>query len=368
MTTKVNTVDHDKFKNEKFLINICDQEPIHIPGSIQNFGFVLVLGSDGNIQFASENLRAFTSREYSEFLGKDLSEVLGDQKVLNQVLLESNKIEYFYDCTLYISEQLFDIAILPATTLGYRTIEFQPVSNEDLDDGIEEMLDALQSIDSKEKLYQVAVEHIRKVIGYSRVKFYLFDEYWNGDVLAESKEDFMPSYYGMRFPHSDIPKQARALYVRNKTRVIANVQQTPIPILPKVKNSEAIDLSDSGLRSISPIHIEYLRNMGVGASFSVSVVQGNKLVGLFACHNHEPKSIGLKARKKCEIIGRVVSIEMKRLELEIEEQRRVAFQKKTSFLTDHLRKSESIDEGVVNILPQLMKLMSFEGIAIGSRD
>ena len=368
MTTKVNTVDHDKFKNEKFLINICDQEPIHIPGSIQNFGFVLVLGSDGNIQFASENLRAFTSREYSEFLGKDLSEVLGDQKVLNQVLLESNKIEYFYDCTLYISEQLFDIAILPATTLGYRTIEFQPVSNEDLDDGIEEMLDALQSIDSKEKLYQVAVEHIRKVIGYSRVKFYLFDEYWNGDVLAESKEDFMPSYYGMRFPHSDIPKQARALYVRNKTRVIANVQQTPIPILPKVKNSEAIDLSDSGLRSISPIHIEYLRNMGVGASFSVSVVQGNKLVGLFACHNHEPKSIGLKARKKCEIIGRVVSIEMKRLELEIEEQRRVAFQKKTSFLTDHLRKSESIDEGVVNILPQLMKLMSFDGIAIGSRD
>jgi len=368
MITKSNAVDYDKFKNEKFLINICDQEPIHIPGSIQNFGFVLVLGADGNIRFVSENLDAFTSREFSEVLGKDLSEVLADPLVLNQVLLESNKIEYFYNCTLNISEQIFDIAILPATSLGYRTIEFQPVSNEDLDEGIEEMLDALQSIDSKKKLYQVAVEHIRKVIGYSRVKFYLFDENWNGDVLAESKEEFMPSYYGMRFPHSDIPKQARALYVRNKTRVIADVQQSPIPILPKVKNSEAIDLSDSGLRSISPIHIEYLRNMGVGASFSVSVVQGNKLIGLFACHNHESKSIGLRARKKCEIIGRVVAVEVKRLELEIEEQRRVVFQKKTAFLTDHLRKSESIDEGVVTILPQLMKLMSFDGIAIGSRE
>ena len=153
-------------------------------------------------------------------------------------------------------------------------------------------------------MYTSVVECIRQVIGYSRVKLYIFDEFWNGDVVAESKEEFMPTYYGMRFPASDIPRQARELYVRNKVRVIADVNADPVPLFPEVVASEAIDLSDSGLRSISPIHLEYLRNMVVGASFSASVVQDDQLIGLIACHHHEPKTIGLRARKKCEIIGK----------------------------------------------------------------
>lgn len=359
------TPNLESFKDEKFLINICDQEPIHIPGSIQNFGFALVLGVDANIKFASANVHKFLGKEYQHYIGKDLSEVIGDLFILNSVLTESDKTQYFYDRVINDSEQTFDIAVLPPTSLGYRTIEFQPKEQYDsLDQSLEDLVERLQSTGSIQSLFESVVECVREVIGYSRVKLYIFDEFWNGDVVAESKEDFMPTYKGMRFPATDIPRQARELYVRNKIRIIADVNEDPVPLFPEVIASEAIDLSDSGLRSISPIHIEYLRNMGVGASFSASVVQDGKLIGLLACHHHESKTIGLRARKKCEIIGRMFSIEHKRLTIDTNEAHKQAFHDKLDVITEQLRASDKPELSLSELLPGLSKVLNFDGIVL----
>lgn len=359
------TQNLEAYKDEKFLINICDQEPIHIPGSIQNFGFAMVLGVDANIKFASANVHDFLGKEYQHYLGKDLSEVTGDLFILNSVLTESTTTQYFYDRVINDSDQTFDVAVLPPTSLGYRTIEFQPKElSVGIDQSIEDLVERLQLTESIQTLFDNAVECVREVIGYARVKLYMFDEFWNGDVVAESKEDFMPTYKGMRFPATDIPRQARELYVRNKVRIIADVNADPVPLFPEVVASEAIDLSDSGLRSISPIHIEYLRNMGVSASFSASVVQDGKLIGLIACHHNEPKTIGLRARKKCEIIGRMFSIEHKRLTIDANEAHKQAFHDKLSVIAEQLRASEKPELSLSEMLPGLNKVLNFDGIVI----
>ena len=355
----------ESFKDEKFLINICDQEPIHIPGSIQSFGFAVVLGGDANIKFLSANVSEFIGRDYKEFIGKDLKGLVSDPFIINGVLTESTKTLYFFEHTVQGSEELFDIAILPATSLGYRVIEFQPCKTDStIDDTIEELIEDLQQVDDLKELYDRVVASVRRTIGYSRVKLYLFDEYWNGDVVAESKEDFMPTYKGMRFPATDIPRQARELYVRNKVRIIADVNAASVPILPETRQSEAIDLSDSGLRSISPIHIEYLRNMGVGASFSASVVQNGKLIGLIACHHHEPKTISLRSRKKCEIIGRIFSIEHKRLCIERNEAKKVMFHDRLQSKIKTLKSLNKPESGISEILPGLLEMFDFDGIVL----
>ncbi|MEI6415274.1 MAG: diguanylate cyclase, partial [Pseudomonadota bacterium] len=135
-----------------------------------------------------------------------------------------------------------------------------------------------------------------------------FDSNWDGEVIAESKVDMASSYLGNHFPASDIPPQARALYTRNLVRLIANVDAEPVPI--HQTDGPPLDLSYSWLRSLSPVHVTYLRHMGVRASLSISLVQNNQLWGLLACHHFSPKYVSLRARELDEFIGRVVSLKL----------------------------------------------------------
>lgn len=352
------------FKDEKFLINICDQEPIHIPGSIQSFGCALVLDPASKILFASENLESFIGVQYQSVLGEEITNIINDDDIISSVLLDSTETAYFFNRRLGNSSKWFDLAVLPTTSLGYRTIEIEPASEVDLvDNQFYAGLDSFEQANSEEKLLDLAAKWVKNLIYYDRVKVYLFDEFWNGKVVAEAKADHMPSYLGLRFPASDIPKQARALYLTNKVRVIADVYSKRISILPEVPASQAIDLTHSGLRSVSPIHIEYLKNMAVGASFSVSIVQNNKLLGLIACHHSSAKNIGLRTRKKAELIGRAVSVELKRLTLERENQLVKSQRERIDRLNKDLRSAESIEDALHKIFPDLTILLEADGLA-----
>ncbi|MEQ1492991.1 MAG: GAF domain-containing protein, partial [Terricaulis sp.] len=152
---------------------------------------------------------------------------------------------------------------------------------------------------------------IRGVLGYDRVMIYQFAQDGSGKVICEAKRSDLEGFHGQYFPATDIPQQARRLYVQNRIRVISNANCERMPIVPEYDASgEPLDLSMAHLRSVSPIHCEYLRNMGVGASMSISVVVDGALWGLIACHHYGPRILSLPQRIAAEMFGEFFSLQI----------------------------------------------------------
>jgi light-regulated signal transduction histidine kinase (bacteriophytochrome) len=156
---------------------------------------------------------------------------------------------------------------------------------------------------------QVVTEQVRRITGFARVNLYRFGADWSGEVLAESRDDDMPSYLGLHFPASDIPAQARALYQSNPVRLIADVRYTPAALVPdrNPTTDGPIDLRFATLRSVSPVHLEYLRNMGTGASMSASILRDGVLWGLIACHHREPLLVDFERRQACALLAQFLA-------------------------------------------------------------
>src|SRR5690606_16721101 len=146
------------------------------------------------------------------------------------------------------------------------------------------------------------------IINYDRVMIYKFAEDGHGEVVAEARNTDLAPWLGLHYPASDIPQQARELYKVNLTRIIADVHAEPSKILVEELDSEkSLDLSSSQLRAVSPIHIQYLKNMSVCSSFSISLIYHKELWGLIACHNYSPRFINYKSRESAKLIGQILS-------------------------------------------------------------
>ena len=161
-----------------------------------------------------------------------------------------------------------------------------------------------------------AVAIYRELCGYDRVMFYRFDPDGHGEVAAEAKEDRLEPYLGLHYPESDIPQRARELYLRNRVRVLVDVNYAPVPLVPRLfpPTGEELDMSMSWLRSMSPLHLQYLQNMGVTATLVVSLVREGKLWGLIACHHYSPKRLPYAMRAACDLVAEVLSTRIAVLE------------------------------------------------------
>lgn len=165
-------------------------------------------------------------------------------------------------------------------------------------------------------LADLVVREMRELIGYDRVMVYRFDDDGHGAIIAEAKEAALESFLHRHYPATDIPQRARELYLRNKVRLLVDVKYTPVPLEPRISpiTGDDLDLSMAGLRSISPMHIQYLRNMGVGATLVASLVHEGRLWGLIACHHNGPRYLPYEMRAACELISEVVSTRISALE------------------------------------------------------
>ncbi|MCL9797904.1 GAF domain-containing protein, partial [Frankia sp. AgKG'84/4] len=166
---------------------------------------------------------------------------------------------------------------------------------------------------SLDELYGVVVEEVRRLTGFDRVMVYRFDAEWNGEVVAEAKLDRLNSFRGLHYPATDIPAQARALYERSWLRLIPDVDYRAVPVVPAfdADTGEPLDLSDAWLRSVSPMHVEYLRNMGVTASMSISLLRDGRLWGLIACHHYSgPHEPGYEVCAAAEFLGHLFSLRL----------------------------------------------------------
>jgi light-regulated signal transduction histidine kinase (bacteriophytochrome) len=274
----------------------CDREPIHILGAIQPIGFLIAVSSDWMVIRVSRNISRFLGTSAEELLGRPLLEILPPGAVhglRNRVamLRGPDSVERIFGCTLIDGHQPYDVAV--HMSAGQILIEAEPGAggeHGDVTGTVRSMIARLDQAETMAAFFNEGARQVRALSGFDRVMVYRFAADGSGEVVAESARAGIGSFLGLRYPTTDIPAQARELYTRNLLRIITDVDAEPVPIVPqRDENGAPLDLSLSVLRAVSPIHIEYLKNMGVGASMSISILVEGQLWGLFACHHYSPR-------------------------------------------------------------------------------
>jgi light-regulated signal transduction histidine kinase (bacteriophytochrome)/CheY-like chemotaxis protein len=302
----------------------CDREPIHILGAVQDFGFLLAVSTDWIVTRVSANASRWLGGDAKDMLGRPLDELLDIEAVHAlrghlQTLRGSDAVDRAFGLALREGGPRFDVAIHVSD--GAIVIEAEPSVSESINAGnlVRGMVGRLQNTDGFEAFAREGARQMRALTGFDRVMVYRFGPDGSGEVVAEAKRSGIDSYLGLHYPASDIPRQARALYERNLIRIIADVDAKGSPVIPpRDPEGRPLDLSLSTLRTVSPIHLEYLRNMGVAASLSVSILRRGKLWGLFACHHMEPRTLSLERRTAAELFGQMFSWNLESREREAE--------------------------------------------------
>ncbi|SCB60579.1 Bacteriophytochrome (light-regulated signal transduction histidine kinase) [Rhizobium aethiopicum] len=290
----------------------CDREPIHQLGAIQPFGFLLAISLDWMVTRASANLAEFLGVEQADALGRPVSSLILPEAVHTirnklTTLRGSDVVERIFDIALLPDQSRFDLAVhLNENLVILEGERCQQERRNAPSLSMRTMMSRLDQMETLEAFFREGARHARALTGFDRVMVYRFDEGGSGEVVAEATRSGIGSFLGLHYPASDIPVQARALYLRNLFRIIADVNAVPVPVLPQLdEQGQPLDLSMSVLRSVSPIHIEYLKNMGVGASLSISIVVDGKLWGLFACHHYGPRLPSAQIRSTVELFGQM---------------------------------------------------------------
>jgi light-regulated signal transduction histidine kinase (bacteriophytochrome) len=306
--------------NTSFAVTLdnCADEPIHIPGSIQPHGALLAFNNAAELICWSANAPAvlgvelvLSLRVTEIALAPELKEAVVsciDEMENGEVparLLEASIGNEAFDCIVHACNGTV-IVEYERRTISMDTIAaFALKAHSAI-----ERLKRQKSIDS---LLQLAVDQIRNLSGFDRVMAYHFRPDESGDVVAESRIDELEPYLGRRYPASDIPAQARRLYVVSTLRLITDVHYQAVPIVGRA-GATPLDMSHCVLRSVSPIHIEYLQNMGVGASMSVSIVINDRLWGLIACHHMSARQVPYSIRMAIDVMAQVLASTVQSLE------------------------------------------------------
>ncbi len=297
----------------------CDREPIHQLNTIQPFGGLLAVNSDWIVSHHSANAAEILKTSTPIESGMLLSQILLPEALatLQQALCRlsgPDDVERLFGVKLANDDNLLDVAL---HTIGGRTIiEFEPhdeASYTNSARALRPLIGNLEGQADEGTLCQLAAGHLKDLLGFDRVMVYKFQTDGTGEVIAEAVENDLEPFLHLRYPKSDIPAQARALYLRNLFRIISDVEATPVPIEPAVSfDGHPLDLSLSSLRAVSPAHIEYLRNMGIAASLSISIIIRGKLWGLFACHHRTPRVLPYSQRTSAELFSQIFSLQLDR--------------------------------------------------------
>ena len=293
----------------------CDREPIHLISAIQPAGFLIAVSTDWLISRVSTNAPAFLGRSIDDLLGASLRDVLAVAAVRTlrnrlSIMRGEDAVERAFGLQLMDDGGRFDVAVHMSN--GDIVMEAEPSEPEDdLNPSamVQTMLSRLNRLTDLDALLKEAARQVRALTGHHRVMIYRFHPDGAGEVVAEHLAAGLEPFLGLRYPASDIPRQARALLERNVVRVVADVDATASAIVPQLGPTGApLDLSMSTLRAHSPIHIEYLKNMGVGATLTISLLRGGRLWGLIACHHKTARHVSYERRTTAELFAQILSL------------------------------------------------------------
>jgi light-regulated signal transduction histidine kinase (bacteriophytochrome) len=296
----------------------CADEPIHVPGSIQPHGALIFFTAAGELEGWSQDAPAMLGLALE--IGRPFGAlglpgtVAGLVQECLDALLEGDAAPTVtdvvigaaeYDCVVHAHQGRI-VAEFEAREVATNTVAQFAIK-------AHSSIDRLRRQKTVDALLETAVRQVREFTGFDRVMAYRFRPDDSGDVVAEAKRDELTPFLGQRYPAGDIPPQARRLYVLNTLRMIADATYDAVPLLG-APDAAPLDMSFAVLRSVSPIHVEYLQNMGVGASMSVSIVINGRLWGLIACHHMSPKRVPYSIRMAADVLAQVIASTVQGLE------------------------------------------------------
>ena len=289
----------------------CANEPIRTPGAIQPHGVLLALREPALVvEMASANATELFGQAV---LGAGINDLLGEA-VANWLRQVDHRLVSAPSLQVRVRDG--DVDLIAHREGGLLITEWEPVTAGQQSDlawhaQLPQVLQRLSAADTLADLVASLVTDVRALTGFDRVMIYRFDAQWNGEVIAEDRREDLEPFLGLHYPAADIPAQARALYEQNWLRLIPDATYTSVPLTPALNPSDGQpwDLSATVLRSVSPVHLEYLANMGVKASMSVSLLDRGRLWGLIACHHYQgPHRPAYNDRTVAEFLGRTASV------------------------------------------------------------
>jgi light-regulated signal transduction histidine kinase (bacteriophytochrome) len=358
-------------------IDNCAREPIKIPGSIQPHGFLLVIDeADMAIVQVSANVESWLGLEPAELLGAVLGDVITDAPRVVEALTalpeddqnpfhvgqvsfrRGSRAGTLIDMMVHRHDQVLIAEFEPASDMTGAYSNVYPLMRTFVG-----QMDEAESID---ELCKRSVEQIKRITGFGSVKSYCFDEEGNGLVNAEAAEPDYPSYLGLTFPASDIPPQARELYVANRIRVIEDANYQPSPLMPAENplTGAPLDMSFAALRSVSPVHLQYMINMKTMASMSVSIVVRGRLWGLISCHHSSPHSVRFQARTACELLGSALSLQIETKEAQANNQRLLSLRRQIVQMLASMADLDSVNLGLRSLPEVLVDFVRANGAAV----
>ena len=352
----------------------CEKELIHIPSRIQPHGVLLTVREpEWTILQASANTLSLVGKPPEELHGKSLETLFGDSQVA--ALRERCQRENIDGAPLYIAtltlleqEKRFDCIIHRVDNVLALELERAAVAESGLDYYalVKKTLPSLDAARTVTELCQIVTQQVRQIGHYDRVMIYQFHEDGHGSVIAEDRRDDLESSLNLHYPEADIPRQARRLLELNPLRLIADVNYTPADLLPTCNpvTGKPLDMSNCLLRSISPMHIEYLQNMGVGATLGVSLLQDGRLWGLIIGHHYAPLHLAYDVRTFCEFLGKVVSMQLSSKAENEEQEYRLQMQTVQTQLVALMTKEENCLDGLHQHSPNLLDFIEAGGAVI----
>ena len=358
---------------EELLAN-CADEPIRFPGAIQPHGLLLTLTEPAlQIIQVSANVETLLARAPESLIGQPLHSLIGAEHTA-QVLQALQQATFSEAAPLRFELNGTEFEGLLHRHQGVLILEleihvknFQPRNVAGVSTHLGRMLQRLQAATTLQALYDISVKEIQAMTGYDRVLIYRFEEEGHGQVIAEASDPSMEVFNGLFFPASDIPEQARELYRTNWLRIIPNADYQPVPLVPKLRpdTQTPLDLSFATLRSVSPIHCQYMKNMGVLSSMSISLLKGDKLWGLISCGNRQPLHVPHELRMACQTIGQVLSLQISAMEtLELTRQREEKVEALARLNQAMVDSPQNVFDGLAQQPATLMALVNAGGIAI----
>ncbi|MBC7397535.1 MAG: GAF domain-containing protein [Bdellovibrionales bacterium] len=334
------------------LLSECDREPIHLASAIQNFGALCVIDLETLcVLQASANFQSFLELPDSSFYGEKVGKLLGSGA---ETCVVERRSRFYFEgrCAKVIYQEFLAVIEIESLVASDPAMEFAT-------------FDDIQSSDTLNKLLANTTQVVSQLTGLDRVMVYQFHEDLHGEVVAESIKPGVQSYLGLHYPASDIPLPARAVFLKTWVRMIPDAESAPVGLIPIVnpKTGKPLDLGVSLLRAVSPVHLEYLANMGVAASLTISLIVDGKLWGLIACHHRERKYIGVGMRDSCEAIGRLASAFISVRTTSDREVIEARYREVHQRLVEHLRYGIDMAAELTRQVPNLLDLIFSEGSA-----
>lgn len=341
----------------------CADEPIRVPGAIQPHGRMAVLAADDG------RLIAYSANWASE---EEVRHAIALVPVDGAPLRPGSGPAWIG--SLPLDGHTYD-ASAHRDAQGRVIVEYEPGGpaasmHAPIYTVARELLPRLQNADSVQSLCEVVAREMKRLTRFGRCLIYRFDGDGHGEVLAERVDEGYHSYAGHRFPASDVPAQARALYQVNHIRLIPDAHYEPVPLVAAAGEADpaGLDLGFASLRSVSPVHLEYMRNMGTAASMSVSIVVGGRLWGLISCHDHDPKYLPFQTRVACEHLGRLLSLQIQSQEDNAEVAQRLALHQRVLTMVALMAETDGTLQRLVSPDLAIAELAGATGAAVVLND